>query len=87
MKKKNAAFFITHVRGDIMGVFLTSKKPIGQMEEETLQGNRQNFGIISPEQMTMAQFPLALLGSGRLMGLPFSPAVNTNLSAMYSQRN
>lgn len=44
-----------------MGVFLTSKKPREQMEmgKETLQGNWQNSGIISLEQMTTAQFPLA----------------------------
>lgn len=40
-KKKKKCSILTHVRGDTMGVFLTNKKPTGQMEteEETLWGN------------------------------------------------
>lgn len=40
-EKKKKCSILTHVRGDTMGVFLTNKKPTGQMEteEETLWGN------------------------------------------------
>lgn len=51
---------LIQARGDIMGVFTTSMKPTGQMEmEEEVYGEMSKiFGIISLEQMTMAQFPL-----------------------------
>lgn len=43
--EKEKCSILTHIRGDIMGVFLADKKPTGQMEmeEETLRGNQQKF--------------------------------------------
>lgn len=36
---------MSHIRGNIMGVFIANEKPAGQMEteEEILQGNEQKL--------------------------------------------